>query len=134
MRRTLQIKNIIHDLITLSDEELDKISNVTFKFGENSTAKKQEEIGQENQRMIKIESDLSYFEEDKRRQLEKKNDAYLNECLFKCFLIKQILDVIADRRKNGLKTKLFSQDEVTPIQTIQVYSRRRDFKKPARAH
>ena len=129
----MQMKRIIYDLTTLSDEELNNISNITLKIPKNSKHKENDNSVEEKKQP---DADLPNFEieNDEEQQTNLRKEAHLQQCLFKSLLIKEILKVTADRRRNGLETKLFSQDEVIPRKPIEVRSRSPQFKTPSRAY
>ena len=66
LTRTVQTKRLIYDLITLSDEELNNISNITFKIPKNSKHKENDNsVEEENNQLLGKHIHMNPFPKNK---------------------------------------------------------------------
>lgn len=119
MRRTIQIKNIITEVKKLRDEELIEIANIKSKSEEITDLPDKEAISTKENENMKRENNFG-IDKNKKPEFEEANEKkkevdgkYLDICLMKASLFKQILEMRASTMKKGLKTKKFNQYEVT---------------------
>lgn len=119
MRRTLNIKKMVGHLKNLLNEEINEMVNIHFNE-ETTTLEKNNEISTANKEKEQLENNLGMLngnswtqDEDEIKKGEEVTKEYLNLCLKKASLFKRMLQITANKMKNGRPTKKFNQYDVS---------------------